>query len=93
MLYYKELSTKVPTTKMEKSNDIRSRLEELKISPDHIDDLIPLLTEERQPLDEEAALSVPELTDLRVQLALETDPIRRAVLAAKVISLQLDEGY
>lgn len=70
-------------------NDIRAKLEELKLTTEQIDDLIPLLVEP-VPTEQEVPVSIQGLKD---QMALEKDYTKRAALAAKIISLSLDSEY
>ncbi len=71
-------------------NDIRSRLEELKLTPEQIDEIIPLLIDTEKTPVTRVSSSVDEL---RALMALETDYVKKASMAARIISLSLDEGY
>lgn len=70
-------------------NEIRAKLEELKLTTEQIDDLIPLLVEP-VPTEQEVPVSIQ---DLKSQMALEKDYVKRAALAAKIISLSLESEY
>ena len=70
-------------------NEIRARLEELKLKPDQIDELMPLLVDRNEAPLEGVSSSVDEL---RALLALETDYRKKASLAARIISVSLEEG-
>jgi hypothetical protein len=74
---------------MENTTDIRGRLEEIGLSEDQINDVLPLLTREASP-EKEVPLSVQELRD---KMDAEEDYTKRAALAAKIISLSLDSTY
>lgn len=72
------------------SDPSRNRLEELGIDPDDAEEVLSLLVEKKAPAEQ----GVPSLVDeLRAKLSLESDPTKRAILAAKVISLSLEDGY
>ena len=74
---------------METTTDIRSRLAEVGLTESQIDDVLPLLKKEAHP-EEIAPSSVQELRD---KMDAEEDYVKRAALAAKIISLSLDGTY
>ena len=75
---------------MEDNNNTRARLEELGLSTEQIDEVTQLMAKKAQPEESDVPSGIDELKE---QLKSETDYIKRASLAAKIISLSLDEGY
>jgi len=73
----------------EDDGNTRARLEELGLTQDQIDDLTPLLAKQVST-EQEVPVSIQ---DLRTKLAIEADYTKRAVLAARIISLSLDGEY
>lgn len=68
------------------SDSARSRLEELGLSDEQISEIIPLIVREGMEAPPKGVPRALSEEGLRTQLAVETDPAKRLVLAAKVIS-------
>lgn len=72
------------------NNDTISKLQEIGLTQTQIDDLMPLLEKKAPPEEGVGPSSVEELRNIMLT---ETDYIKRAQLAARIISISLEEGY
>lgn len=74
------------------TNSTRARLEEIGLSDEQVDDVISLIAsdipEEETPGSPVSSSYLTEET-LRDKLVLEDDPIKRAIIAARIISNSL----
>lgn len=69
-------------------DDLRIRLEDIGLNSEQIEEVLPLLGIQNVEAPNDAVLSA-YTGDLRARLETETDPVKRAVLAAKIISADL----
>lgn len=69
-------------------DEIRARLEDIGLSAEQVDEVLPLLTKPEETPEPPASSSYSN--DLREMAVIEEDPIRRAILMARAISRDLD---
>lgn len=72
-------------------NEIRSHLEELGLSGEQIDSVLPLLVDKKEVPPH--GMPPSSVEDLRNLLLIEPDYKKRAAIAARIISINLERGY